>query len=92
MDSIYKSTSNNIANYMYPKHNITLPISAVAEEAIEEEIPEAAAPVEEPLLTRGEANSMKKADLINAIKLQYGDDADVTGTKAELLDRFYPGA
>lgn len=46
----------------------------------------------EAILTRGEASSMKKADLIEAIKLQEGADADVSGTKSELLDRFFPEA
>lgn len=32
---------------------------------------------------------MKKSDLIDYVKMLHGDDADVSGTKAEILERYF---
>jgi hypothetical protein len=32
---------------------------------------------------------MKKSELIDYVKMLHGEDADVSGTKAEILERYF---
>lgn len=102
MNNIYNATVNAVKQYtvlnacashdeVVETSNDTLsknvePIVEIVEE-----------PVVEPVVVIDDATDleeinpkeMKKSELIDYVKMTYGEDADVTGTKAEIIERYF---
>ena len=92
---MYKSTVKAVNTYMYPKQYVTLDASVVtdtpASEPVVEEEP-APAVIEldaTEVLEEINPKEMKKSELIDYIQTIHGEDADVSGTKAEIIDRYF---
>lgn len=92
---MYKSTVKAVNNYMYPKQYVTLDASVVEETPVAEPV---AAEETAPAVVELDANEvleeinpkeMKKSELIDYIQTVHGEDADVSGTKAEIIERYF---
>ena len=95
---MYKSTVKAVNTYMYPKQYVTLNASVVtdtpAAEAepvvVEEEIAPAVVELDaSEVLEEINPKEMKKSELIAYIQTVHGEDADVSGTKAEIIERYF---
>lgn len=95
MQEIYNTTTSAMRAYMYPKKTVILNAAPVKEEqpSIEKD---AASDVEEMSIAESEAikeltnpKELRKSDLIDYIKSIHGEDADVSGTKAEIIERYF---
>jgi hypothetical protein len=95
MNEMYKSTVKAVNTYMYPKQYVTLDASVVEETPVAEPVV-----VEEPapavveldateVLEEINPKEMKKSELIDYIQTVHGEDADVSGTKAEIIERYF---
>lgn len=102
MNSIYNATVNAVKQYTNNKRYTVLDVT-VAEASEETEItpievaevyPENTATsdvvvIDSENLEEINPKEMKKSDLIDYVKMLHGDDADVSGTKAEILERYF---
>ena len=94
---MYKSTVKAVNTYMYPKQYVTLDASVVEEtpvaEPVVETVVEPAPAVVEldatEVLEEINPKEMKKSELIDYIQTVHGEDADVSGTKAEIIERYF---
>lgn len=93
---MYKSTVKAVNTYMYPKQYVTLDASVAVEAPVSESEPavEESAPTVVELdatevLEEINPKEMKKSELIDYIQSLYGEDADVSGTKAEIIERYF---
>lgn len=81
MQELYNNTVANMAAYMYPKTTRVLdvhPADCVGSSTTQEEVP-----------SLSDLKDMLKADLIAYVLERFGDDADVKGTKAEIIERHF---
>ena len=94
---MYKSTVKAVNTYMYPKQYVTLDASVVEETPVAEPVAET---VVEPapavieldateVLEEINPKEMKKSELIEYVQSMHGEDADVSGTKAEIIERYF---
>lgn len=91
---MYKSTVKAVNTYMYPKQYVTLDASVAVEAPVSEPAVEESAPAVVELdatevLEEINPKEMKKSELIDYIQSLYGEDADVSGTKAEIIERYF---
>lgn len=91
---MYKSTVKAVNTYMYPKQYVTLNASVVtdtpaAEPVVEEQAPTVAELDATEVLEEINPKEMKKSELIEYVQSMHGEDADVSGTKAEIIERYF---
>ena len=91
---MYKSTVKAVNTYMYPKQYVTLNASVVtdtpsAEPVVEEQAPAVVELDATEVLEEINPKEMKKSELIELIQTVHGEDADVSGTKAEIIERYF---
>lgn len=96
---MYKSTVKAVNTYMYPKQYVTLDASPVKEKEtpiiVSEEPAVEVAPASVVEVDAAEVleeinpKEMKKSELIEYIQMTHGEDADVSGTKAEIIERYF---
>lgn len=99
---MYKSTVKAVNTYMYPKQYVTLNASTVEEKEtpvvvseepmVVAEDPAPASVVEvdaTEVLEEINPKEMKKSELIEYIQMTHGEEADVSGTKAEIIERYF---
>lgn len=96
MQEIYNTTTSAMRAYMYPKNTVILNVAPVKEEQPSVENDAAASNVEEMVIAESEVikeltnpKELRKSDLIDYIKSIHGEDADVSGTKAEIIERYF---
>lgn len=96
MQEIYNTTTSAMRAYMYPKKTVILNVAPVKEEQPSIENDTAVSDVEEISIAESEAikeltnpKELRKSDLIDYIKSVHGEDADVSGTKAEIIERYF---
>ena len=100
MNEMYKSTVKAVNTYMYPKQYVILDASVVEETPVaapvvaESVVEEAPAPAVVELdatevLEEINPKEMKKAELIDYVQMIHGEDADVSGTKADIIERYF---
>lgn len=97
MQEIYNTTTSAMRSYMYPKKTVILNVAPVKEEQPSIENDATVSDVEEMSIVESEAvqeieinpKEMRKSDLIDYIKSVRGEDADVSGTKAEIIERYF---
>jgi hypothetical protein len=96
MNEMYKSTVKAVNTYMYPKQYVTLNASVVTDAPAAEPVVAAEEPA--PAVVELDATEvleeinpkeMKKSELIDYIQTVHGEDADVSGTKAEIIERYF---
>lgn len=99
MQQIYNTVDNSMKSYMYPKQAVTLDIKPAPVE-VEEQVTEQEQEVVSVVITETEdlikeeavtvdPYDLKKAELIDYVQSLHGEDADVSGTKAEILARYF---
>lgn len=91
---MYKSTIKAVNTYMYPKQYVTLNASVAtdaptSESVVEENVPAVVELDATEVLEEINPKEMKKSELIEFIRTVHGDDADVSGTKAEIIERYF---
>ena len=90
---MYKSTVKAVNTYMYPKQYVTLNASVATEApasvAVEEPAPAVVELDAAEVLEEINPKEMKKSELIDYIQTVHGEDADVSGTKAEIIERYF---
>ena len=91
---MYKSTVKAVNTYMYPKQYVTLNASVVtdtpaAEPVVEEQAPAVVELDATEVLEEINPKEMKKSELIEFVQTVHGEDADVSGTKAEIIERYF---
>ena len=91
---MYKSTVKAVNTYMYPKQYVTLNASAAtdapaSESVAEEHTPEVVELDATEVLEEINPKEMKKSELIEFVQTVHGEDADVSGTKAEIIERYF---
>jgi hypothetical protein len=101
MSEMYKSTVKAVNTYMYPKQYVTLNASTVEEKETPVVVSEEPAAAEAPtpasvvevdaaeVLEEINPKEMKKSELIEYIQMTHGEEADVSGTKAEIIERYF---
>lgn len=101
MQQIYNTVDNSMKSYMYPKQAVTLdikPAPVEVEEPVTEQEQEVVSVViteteelleKEPIEVTVDPYDLKKAELIDYVQSLHGEDADVSGTKAEILARYF---
>jgi hypothetical protein len=94
MSEMYKSTVKAVNTYMYPKQYVTLNVSVAAdtpspESVVEEHTPAVVELDATEVLEEINPKEMKKNELIEHVKMLHGEDADVSGTKAEIIERYF---
>lgn len=94
MNEMYKSTVKAVNTYMYPKQYVILDASVVEETPVADPVVEEPAPAVVELdatevLEEINPKEMKKAELINYVQMLHGEDADVSGTKSEIIERYF---
>lgn len=97
MQEIYNTTTRAMRAYMYPKKTVILNAAPAKEEQPSIENDAAASDVEEMSIEESEVikeieinpKEMRKSDLIDYIKNVHGEEADVSGTKAEIIERYF---
>lgn len=103
MREIYNATVNAVHKYTHPKSNVVLNARATievtpTEETIEVVRTEVPAVEEEPavmvidaseVLEEVNPKEMKKSELIEYVQTVHGEDADVSGTKADIVARYF---
>lgn len=103
MQQIYNTVDNSMKSYMYPKQAVTLDIKpATVEVEVEEPVTEQEQEVvsvviteteelleKEPIEVTVDPYALKKVELMDYVESLYGEDADVSGTKAEILARYF---
>ena len=96
---MYNSTVKAVNTYMYPKQHVILNASPVkeketpiivSEEPTVEVVPASVVEVDATeVLEEINPKEMKKSELIEYIQMTHGEDADVSGTKAEIIERYF---
>lgn len=91
---MYKSTVKAVNTYMYPKQYVTLNASVAtdtpaAESVVEEQSPAVVELDATEVLEEINPKEMKKSELIEFVQTVHGEDADVSGTKAEIIERYF---
>ena len=96
---MYNSTVKDVNTYIYPKQYVTLDASIVEEKEnpiiVSEEPAVEVAPASVVEVDAAEVleeinpKEMKKSELIEYIQMTHGEDADVSGTKAEIIERYF---
>lgn len=94
MNEMYKSTVKAVNTYMYPKQYVTLNASVATDAPASEPVVEEQAPAVIELdatevLEEINPKEMKKSELIEYIQMIHGEEADVSGTKAEIIERYF---
>lgn len=95
MQEIYNTTTATMTAYMYPKISRVLDVHPAKEQQPQDVVcitESEATDVKEQNVTYlplSEIKDMLKADLIAYVKECFGEDADVTGTKAEIVERHF---
>lgn len=94
MSEMYKSTVKAVNTYMYPKQYVTLNAAVVTDTPAPEPVVEEHAPAVVELdatevLEEINPKEMKKSELIEFVQSVHGEDADVSGTKAEIIERYF---
>ena len=94
MNEMYKSTIKAVNTYMYPKQYVTLNASVVKdtpkpESVVEENTPAVVELDATEVLEEINPKEMKKSELIEFVQTVHGEDADVSGTKAEIIERYF---
>lgn len=97
MQEIYNTTARAMRAYMYPKKTVILNAAPVKEEQPSTKNDAAVSDIAEMAISESEAikeieinpKEMRKSDLIDYIKSIHGEDADVSGTKAEIIERYF---
>ena len=99
MENAYKEITRSTQAFMYQRRTLDIrpgeakeaktvdPISEA--ETVTVEISEVTPEVVAQELTTTDLDKLKKSELISYVKSVYGEDADVTGTKAEIIARFF---
>lgn len=95
MQEIYKTTTSAMRAYMYPKKTVILNAALAEEEkpatendAIELDVEEMATGSDEAI-EEINPKELKKSELVDYIKSVHGADADVSGTKADIIERYF---
>lgn len=95
MNDFYSISTSAVSEYMYPKKSVILNVkpgkSEVCPPTTEAEavvVTMSEEPITEETVTV-DPYDLKKAELIAYVKELHGDDADVDGTKAEILKRYF---
>lgn len=91
---MYKSTVKAVNTYMYPKQYVTLNASVATEApapepVVEEQTPAVVEIDAAEVLEEINPKEMKKSELIEFVQTVHGEDADVSGTKAEIIERYF---
>ena len=105
MNSIYNATVNAVKQYTNNHTKRYTVLDAKAVEVVEEptitpaEVVEVCAGdtavksdvvvIDSENLEEINPKEMKKSELIDYVKMLHGDDADVSGTKAEIIERYF---
>jgi hypothetical protein len=94
MNEMYKSTVKAVNTYMYPKQYVTLNASVATntpapEPVVEEQAPAVVELDATEVLEEINPKEMKKSELIEFVQTVHGEDADVSGTKAEIIERYF---
>ena len=104
MNNIYNATVDAVKRYTHTKQHTVLNVCAAHDKPVETSdnaLSKNVEPVDEPIvedvvvidastdLEEINPKEMRKSELIDYIKMTHGEDADVTGTKAEIIERYF---
>lgn len=96
MQEIYKTTTSAMRAYMYPKKTVILNAALAEEEkpaaendTIELDVAEMGTDSDEAIEEIINPKELRKSELVDYIKSVHGADADVSGTKADIIERYF---